>query len=106
MPSNRREGCVLIPPHLKGRSLVTQWCLTALNKLEPTLLQIQVIGGGGEKATGVQRRPQLVERAREKFTVLEQQLSGRPYLAGQEFTVAEILMTTVLLRKERETVAV
>jgi glutathione S-transferase len=87
---------VLIPADLKGRSLVTQWCFTALNNLEPTMLQIQVIDGGGEKATGVQRRPELVERAREKFTVLEQQLSGRPYLAGQEFTVADILMTTVL----------
>jgi hypothetical protein len=47
-------------------SRVTQWCFTALNTLEPTLLQIQIIEGGGEKATGAQRRPELVERAREK----------------------------------------
>jgi glutathione S-transferase len=56
---------VLIPADLQGRSRVTQWCFTALNALEPTLLQIQIIEGGGEKATGVQRRPELAER-REK----------------------------------------
>jgi glutathione S-transferase len=92
----------LIPADLQGRSRVTQWCFTALNTIEPTLLQIQVINGGGEKATGAQRRPELVERAREKFAVLEEQLSSRHYLAGDEFTAADILMTTVL-REIRKT---
>jgi glutathione S-transferase len=86
----------LIPADLKGRSRVTQWCCTALNTIEPTLLQIQVIDGGGEEATGALRRPGLADRAGEKFTVLEEQLSSRPYLAGDEFTVADIMMTTVL----------
>jgi glutathione S-transferase len=93
---------LLMPRDLKGRSLVTQWCFTALNNLEPTLLQIQIIEGGGEKATGAQRRPELMQRAREKFTVLEQQLSDHPYIAGSEFTVADILITTVL-REIRKT---
>jgi glutathione S-transferase len=75
---------MLIPADLKGRSRVTQWCCTALNNIEPTLLQIQVIDGGGEEATGALRRPALVDRAREKFTVLGEQLSSRPYLAGDE----------------------
>jgi len=93
---------MLIPADLKGRSCVTQWCCTALNTIEPTLLQIQVIDGGGEKATGALRRPALVDRAREKFTVLEKQLSARPYLAGDDFTVADIMMTTIL-REIRKT---
>jgi len=87
---------MLIPHDLKGRSRVTQWCCTALSTIEPTVLQIQVIDGGGEKLTGVQRRPALVYRAKEKFAVLEEQLSSRPYLAGDDFTVADIMMTTVL----------
>jgi glutathione S-transferase len=93
---------MLIPTDPKGRSRVTQWCCTALNTIEPTLLQIQIIDGGGEEATGALRRPALVNRAREKFTVLEEQLSSRPYLAGEDFTVADVMMTTVL-REIRKT---
>jgi glutathione S-transferase len=93
---------MLIPADLEGRTRVMQWCCTALNTIEPTLLQIQVIDGGGEEATGAQRRPALVDRAREKFTVLEEQLSSRPYLAGNDFTVADIMMTTIL-REIRKT---
>ena len=93
---------MLIPADLKGRSRVMQWCCTALSNIEPTLLQIQVIDGGGEEATGALRRPTLVDRAREKFSVLEEQLSNRPYLAGNDFTVADILMTTIL-REVRKT---
>jgi len=93
---------MLIPTDLKGRSRVTQWCCIALNTIEPTLLQIQIIDGGGEAATGALRRPALVDRAREKFTVLGEQLSSRPYLAGDEFTVADIMMTTIL-REVRKT---
>jgi glutathione S-transferase len=44
----------------------------------------------------------LVDQAREKLAVLEEQLSGRPYLAGNVFTVADIMMTTVL-REIRKT---
>jgi glutathione S-transferase len=93
---------MLIPADLKGRSRVTQWCCTALSTIEPTLLQIQVIDGGGQEATGALRRPALVDRTGEKFTVLEKQLSARPYLAGDGFTVADIMMTTVL-REIRKT---
>src|SRR5665213_887508 len=92
---------MLIPADPKGRSLVTQWCCTALSTIEPTLLQIQIIDGGGEEATGALRRPALVDRAREKFAVLEE-LSNGPYLAGKDFTVADVMMTTVL-REIRKT---
>jgi glutathione S-transferase len=93
---------MLIPTDLKGRSHVTQWCCTALSTIEPTLLQIQIIDGGGEEATGALRRPMLVDQAREKLAVLEEQLSSRPYLAGNDFTVADVMMTTVL-REIRKT---
>jgi glutathione S-transferase len=96
------KASMLIPSDLKGRSGVTQWCCSALNTIEPTLLQIQIIDGGGEAATGAQRRPALVEQAREKFAVLEAQLSSRRYLAGDDFTVADVMMTTIL-REIRKT---
>jgi glutathione S-transferase len=92
---------MLIPADLQGRSRVTQWCCTALSTIEPTLLQIQIIDGGGEEATGELRRPALVDRAREKFTALGEQLSSRSYLAGDEFTVADIMMTTILREVRR-----
>jgi glutathione S-transferase len=95
------KASMLIPADLKGRSGVTQWCCSALNTIEPTLLQIQIIDGGGEAATGAQRRPALVDQAREKFAVLEA-LSSRRYLAGDDFTVADVMMTTIL-REIRKT---
>jgi glutathione S-transferase len=91
---------MLIAADLQGRSRVTQWCCTALNNIEPTLLQIQVIDGGSEKATSAQQA--LVALAREKFAVLERQLSSRSHLAGEDFTVADIMMTAVL-REIRKT---
>jgi glutathione S-transferase len=93
---------MLIPADLKGRSRVTQWCCAALNTIEPTLLQIQVIDRGGEEATGALRRPALVDRAREQFTALDEQLSSRLYLAYNDFTVADVMMTTIL-REIRKT---
>ena len=96
------KASMLIPADPKGRSNVMQWCCTALSTIEPTLLQIQIIDGGGEEVTGALRRPMLVDQARQKFTVLEEQLSSRPFLAGNDFTVADVMMTTVL-REIRKT---
>ena len=87
----------LMPPELQGRAQVTRWCFAALNTLEPPLFQIVMIDlFGAADPTGAQRRPGLVEHARRHLTALEDWLRERPYLTGEAFTVADILMTTVL----------
>jgi glutathione S-transferase len=87
----------LIPPDARGRAEVTRWCFAALTTVEPTLMQIAFIDAGIERdADAPQRRGVYIERAGRWLGGLERRLSGRPYLAGEQFTVADILLTTVL----------
>ncbi|MBU8897778.1 glutathione S-transferase family protein [Corallococcus sp. M34] len=87
----------LIPADLPGRAQVTRWSFAALTSLEPPLGQILMIDLlGAADPTGAQRRPELVKHAERVLGALEDWLGGRPYLAGEVFTVADILMVTVL----------
>jgi glutathione S-transferase len=86
-----------MPTGLQGRAQVTRWCFAALNTLEPPLFQIVMIDLlGAADPTGAQRRPELVKWAERALTSLEEWLGARPYVTGEAFTVADILMTTVL----------
>lgn len=84
-----------LPADLKDRAQVTRWCFAALNTLEPPLFQLAMIDLFGDP-TGPERRPQLVEWAMRGLTGLEDWLAERTFLTGEDFTVADILMTTVL----------
>lgn len=87
----------LMPADTRGRAEVTRWCFAALTTLEPTLMQIAFIDAGVETdADTPQRRSVYVERAGRWLGGMERWLSGRPYLAGEDFSVADILLTTVL----------
>lgn len=87
----------LIPADLQGRAQVTRWCFAALNSVEPPLFQILMIDMvGAADPTGAQRRPWLVQWAERALGSLRDALGDRPYLTGEAFTVADILMTTVL----------
>ena len=85
----------LIPADPKGRAQVTRWCFAALTTIEPPLMQIAMIDNFGDPA-GEERRPGLVEWSRRVLAALEDWLAERTYLTGEDFTVADILMTTVL----------
>jgi glutathione S-transferase len=87
----------LVPSDLHGRSQVTRWSFTALNTLEPTLLQlVQVDAAGDGEPTTKKRHTDLVQSAHRRIGALDAWLANREYLTGAEFTVADILMTTVL----------
>jgi glutathione S-transferase len=87
----------LMPRDLQGRAQVTRWCFAALNTLEPPLFQITMIDlFGAADPTGAQRRPEMVKWADRGLSALEDWLKERPHITGEEFTIADILMTTVL----------
>ncbi|NOJ96462.1 glutathione S-transferase family protein [Corallococcus sp. CA049B] len=87
----------LMPTDLQGRAQVTRWCFAALTTVELPLSQIIMIDLLGDAdPTGAQRRPGLVKYAEHHLAALEDWLRERPYVAGEAFTVADILMTTVL----------
>ncbi|WP_245772657.1 glutathione S-transferase family protein [Myxococcus fulvus] len=87
----------LIPEDFQGRAQVTRWCFAALNSVEPPLFQLVMIDLlGAADPTGAQRRPGVVQYSERVLGSVEAWLEGRPYLAGEAFTVADILMVTVL----------
>jgi len=86
----------LIPPDFKGRMRVIQWCFAALATVERPLMEIQLIDkfGGGE-GDG-QRRAAMVEAAGRWLAGLERRLDGPQWIVGADFTVADILLASVL----------
>jgi glutathione S-transferase len=91
----------LIPSDFEGRTRVVQWCFAALNTVERPLLEIQLIdkfgGDGAEK-----RRPEMVKEAGRWLDGLERRLEDREWIACTDFTVADILLVSVL-REVRKT---
>jgi glutathione S-transferase len=91
----------LIPPDFEGRMRVVQWCFAALNTVERPLLEIQLIDKfSGENSEN--RRAEMVKQAGRWLDGLERQLDGREWIACADFTVADILLATVL-REIRKT---
>lgn len=92
----------LIPKDFEGRTRVTQWCFVALTTVEPPLSEIQMIHNffGAEKN---QERLVFLNRwAGRVLGGIEKRLTDREWIATDEFTVADILLTSVL-REIRKT---
>jgi len=92
----------LIPPDFKGRMRVVQWCFAALTTVERPLMEIQLIDkfGGGDGAEN--RRAEMVKETGRWLAALESRLDGREWIACADFTVADILLASVL-REIRKT---
>ncbi|AGC42954.1 glutathione S-transferase [Myxococcus stipitatus DSM 14675] len=87
----------LTPTDFQGRAQVTRWCFAALSSVELPLAQLLMVDLlGASDPTGAQRRPGLVKYSERVLGALESWLEDRAYLVGEEFTVADILMATVL----------
>jgi len=93
----------LIPADFAGRTRVVQWCFAALATVERPLFEIQMIDGGMGGEGARERRAALVKEAgRRALPGLERRLDGREWIACEAFTVADILLATVL-RQVRHT---
>ncbi|MEZ4407058.1 MAG: glutathione S-transferase family protein [Polyangiales bacterium] len=91
----------LIPADTEGRQRVTQWCFAALSTVETPLAMIQLIDGGvmGEATS---TRAFMVSYAQRVLDGVERRLQGRAWIACEDFTVADILLASVL-REVRKT---
>src|SRR5476651_2598728 len=85
----------LIPPDFEGRMRVVQWCFAALSTVERPLMEIQLIDKFGGEGVEV-RRAAMVKEAGRWLAGLEARLDGREWIACADFTVADILLATVL----------
>ena len=92
----------LIPADFAGRTRVVQWCFAALATVERPLFEVQIIDGGMGSEGARERRAVLVKEAGRWLAGLERRLDGREWIACEAFTVADILLATVL-RQVRHT---
>lgn len=97
----RRAG-KLIPPEGDERSLVLCWIIAALNSIEPFLMNVaEVEYFMDDEVQKEARRPAVMEMAHSRLGGLETFLEGRIWLVGSEFTIADLVMGSVLRIAER-----
>lgn len=91
-----RKSEVLMPADAKEQARVSAWMFAALNSIEPRvdhLAGLDVFHAGEEWAKA--RKPGALKDAQVRLGSLSDWLDGRDYLE-KRFTVADLLMTTVL----------
>lgn len=93
----------LIPHDLQGRAQVYRWLITALNNIEPFALPVFFADLQGDSNPPMKAlRPWHVEILGRFLGPIDQILKNQPFVVGQEFTVADIVLNCVL-REIRKT---
>lgn len=89
-----RKSGKLMPSDLGGEAQVMRWCFTALTTIELPALSlwfVDLMGGKNTKPSDA-----LHGWAEMRLKQLDGWLAGREFVATEDFTVADILMTHVL----------
>jgi glutathione S-transferase len=93
--ANRSD--VLMPTDEKSRARVTAWVFAALNSVEPHIQNLTAMDlFHADQDWAKQRRPGALQLAESRLQSLSEWLDGRDYLENDRFSVADLLMTTVL----------
>jgi len=87
----------LLPRDPQARARATQWLIAALNSIEPFVMEVVRIDVMYADQQWAQvRRPGAVEFLERRLAGLSRTLGDKPYLDGERFTAADLMMTTVL----------
>jgi glutathione S-transferase len=87
----------LLPRDPAARARATQWLISALNSIEPFMMNVAVIDVFyAQEQWAKQRRPGAVEFAQKRLASLSKSLGDKPFLDGDRFTAGDLMMTTVL----------
>lgn len=87
----------LIPIEGPDRSLVVSWIIAALNSVEPFLMNIAEVEYFIEdEVLKAARRPDVVAAAEQRLAQLETAIGDRLWLVGDGFTVADLMMSSIL----------
>ena len=89
-----RKSGELMPHHLAGEAQVLRWSIAALSSVEVPVLAMWFVGISGGK--GTKPHDALQQWSDMRLTQLDGWLANRTFVATEEFTVADILMTHVL----------
>jgi glutathione S-transferase len=93
--ADRSEG--LLPKAPQERARATQWLISALNSIEPFVMEVARIDlfAAGEEWAKL-RRPGAVKFADWRLQCLANNLGDKPYLDDDRFTAGDLMMTSVL----------
>ena len=87
----------LLPKDAHACARATQWLVSALNSVEPFLMNVALIDLFYAKEEWAKlRRPGAVAFAQKRLSALSKSLGDKPYLDGDRFTAGDLMMTTVL----------
>jgi len=91
------EDCeALLPRDIAGKARATAWLIAALNSMEPRILELAIIDFFHRDAEWARlRRPEVLEKVREKLARLAAWLGDKEYLEGR-FTAGDLMMAAVL----------
>ena len=85
------------PRDAEAKAKLAQWCYAALNTVEITTLDILRYDTFWRDKPGYEwRRPESVEVGQTRMAELDAVLGDKPYLMGEEFSPADILMVSVI----------
>ncbi len=88
---------VLMPRDAATRARVIAWMYSALNTVEPSVLNVVTIDPfNADQDWARTRRPAELAKVEVRFAALNERLGRQDYLEAGRFTVADILMVTVL----------
>ncbi|MES2888031.1 MAG: glutathione S-transferase family protein [Pseudomonadota bacterium] len=86
----------LMPADPPGRMRTLQWCFAAVGTVEPTMTCIDFIGMFDQDKAAPRLHEQVHGLAGRWLDGVERRLEGRDWIACADFTVADILMASVL----------
>lgn len=92
----------LLPEEAGQRSLAICWLVAALNSVEPSLMNVaETAYFTRDEAQKALRRPVVEKAAKRRLRQLQDALGAREWLAGDAFSVADLMMSSVLKIGER-----
>jgi len=84
------------------RAAALQWVIAGLNSIEPVLFNVsEVEYFMDDEAARNARRPVVVKLAKERLAMLEQARAGRDWFVGDDFTVADLMLASILKIADR-----
>jgi glutathione S-transferase len=87
----------LLPADSDQRSLMLSWYFAALNSVEPFLMNLALVEFFTEdEEERSKRRPGVLAMAEKRLGELERGVGQREWLIGDEFTVADLMTSSVL----------
>lgn len=87
----------LLPATESDRARAVCWLFAALNSVEPFLAQLAEVDFFlKDEAEKARRRPGVVDMIEMRLGQLDAALQGRDHLVGDDFTVADLMMASVM----------